>query len=182
MNLRHDAAAAAAELILFVERRCSGTPGLVGTVGQLHVPSGAMNVIPGRCELSVDIRADQDAIRNAAQADVRAEADRIASRRGVRIEWQLVLSVDACACAPRMQQALAASIQRVTGPGPVRFLPSGAGHDAMVMAALTDIGMLFVRCGNGGISHNPAESLAAADADLAARVFTDFLKHFAGTS
>jgi allantoate deiminase/N-carbamoyl-L-amino-acid hydrolase len=59
-----------------------------------------------------------------------------------------------------------------------RSLASGAGHDAMMMANLTPVGMLFVRCGNGGISHNPGETLAPADADLAARVFEDFLLHF----
>ncbi len=175
MHLRHDAAAAAAELTLCVERRCSGIPGLVGTVGQINVPGGAMNVIPGRCELSIDIRADKDEVRNAAQTDVRTESDRIAARRGVRIEWQEILNIGACPCADGLQQALARSVHRVTGSDTVRFLPSGAGHDAMVMASLTEVGMLFVRCGNGGISHHPAESLAAADADIAARVFADFL-------
>lgn len=177
MHLRHDAAAAAAELTLFVERRCGGTPGLVGTVGQIDVPGGAMNVIPGRCELSVDIRADRDPIRHAAHADVRAESDRIAARRGVRIEWAEVLNVAAVPCADGMQQALAASVRRVTGLDKVRHLPSGAGHDAMIMASLTEVGMLFVRCGNGGISHHPDEALTAADADLAARVLEDFLLH-----
>ena len=178
MNLRHDAAAAAAELILAIERRCSGTPGLVGTVGQLNVPGGAMNVIPGRCELSVDIRADRDEARLAAVTDVIAESERIATRRGVQIQWRKVLEVAAVPCAPRLQRAWAQSIQRATGVSAPRHLPSGAGHDAMVVAAITDIGMLFVRCGNGGISHHPAESLDEADAGLAAAAFTELLTHF----
>jgi N-carbamoyl-L-amino-acid hydrolase len=175
MHLRRDAAAAAAELVLAVEKCCSGNPGLVGTVGQLQVPSGAMNVIPGRCDLSVDIRADSDEVRDAALAAVLSESERIAASRNVEIQWRKVLDVGCVPCAPKMQQLWAASIGRVTDTAEVRRLPSGAGHDAMVMAGITEMGMLFVRCGNGGISHHPSETLSADDADLAARAFKDFL-------
>jgi allantoate deiminase/N-carbamoyl-L-amino-acid hydrolase len=178
MHLRRDAAAAAAELVLAVEKCCSSTPGLVGTVGQLQVPSGAMNVIPGRCELSVDIRAASDQVRDTAFAAVMAESERIAARRNVEIQWRKVLDVGSVPCAPKMQQLWADSIARVTGNAEVRRLPSGAGHDAMVMARITDMGMLFVRCGNGGISHHPSEALSANDADLAACAFKDFLLNF----
>ncbi len=178
MHLRRDAAAAAAELVLAVEKCCSGTPGLVGTVGQLQVPSGAMNVIPGRCELSVDIRAASDQVRDTAFAAVLAESERIAARRNVEIQWRKVLDVGSVPCAPKMQQLWADSIGRVTGTAEVLRLPSGAGHDAMVMARITDMGMLFVRCGNGGISHHPSEALSAGDADLAACAFKDFLLNF----
>ena len=178
MHLRRDAAAAAAELVLAVERCCGGTPGLVGTVGQMQVPSGAMNVIPGRCELSVDIRADRDEVRDAAFAAVLAESEQIAARRKVDIQWRKVLDVGCVPCAPKMQGLWADSVQRVTGCSEVRRLPSGAGHDSMVMARITDMGMLFVRCGNEGISHHPAEALSVEDADLAARVFKDFLLNF----
>ena len=82
-------------------------------------------------------------------------------------------------CSETLQDAWAASIERITGRPALR-LPSGAGHDAMMMASLTDIGMLFVRCGNNGISHHPDEALSAPDADIAARVFQDFLLHFMG--
>jgi allantoate deiminase/N-carbamoyl-L-amino-acid hydrolase len=178
MHLRRDAAAAAAELVLAVEKCCSGKPGLVGTVGQLQIPSGAMNVIPGRCDLSVDIRADSDQVRDAAFAAVSSEAERIATRRNVEIQWRKVLDVGCVPCAPKMQRLWAASIGRVTDSAEVPRLPSGAGHDAMVMAGLTEMGMLFVRCGNGGISHHPSETLSADDADLAARAFKDFLLNF----
>jgi allantoate deiminase/N-carbamoyl-L-amino-acid hydrolase len=177
MALRHDAAAAAAEIVLAVERRCGSEPGLVGTVGKLDVPGGAVNVIPGRCELSIDIRSGRDAVRDAAVADINAEIERIAHRRGVAIERRTVLEAAGVPCAATLQGALRASIERVTGE-PAPRLPSGAGHDAMMMASVTDIGMLFVRCGNGGISHNPAETLSADDAAVAARVFQDFLQHF----
>jgi allantoate deiminase/N-carbamoyl-L-amino-acid hydrolase len=79
-----------------------------------------------------------------------------------------------------MQKLWADSIQRVVGSVDVRRLPSGAGHDAMVMARITQMGMLFVRCGNGGISHHPSEALSIEDADLAACAFKDFLLNFPG--
>jgi allantoate deiminase/N-carbamoyl-L-amino-acid hydrolase len=178
MHLRRDAGTAAAEIVLAVESRCSGTPGLVGTVGRLSVPNGAINVIPGRCELSIDIRSGDDATRRAAFDDVVAASERIAARRSVGLDIRKVLEIDAVPCDSTMQQRWAASIQRATGTVEAPRLPSGAGHDAMMMASLTPIGMLFVRCGNGGISHHPAESLAEADADVAARAFLDFLTSF----
>ena len=178
MQLRRDAAAAGAEVVLAIEKRCSGTPGLVGTVGQLEVPGGAANVIPGRCELSVDIRADCDEVRDAALTDIVAESERIAGRRQVAIKWRKVLDVAGVQCSPGMQERWAESIGRVTGAAEVRRLPSGAGHDAMVMAQITEMGMLFVRCGNCGISHHPSETLSAEDAELAARAFEDFLLNF----
>lgn len=177
MNLRRDAAAGAAEIVLLVEARCARAAGLVGTVGQLNVPGGAMNVIPGQCMLSIDLRSVDDALRTSAAADIDAGIAAIAARRRLDIRQNVVLDVAAVPCTPSLQQQIAASIQRVTGQ-PARSLPSGAGHDTMMMARLTDVGMLFVRCGNDGISHHPDESLTAADARLAAEVFRDFLLHY----
>ncbi len=178
MGSRRDAAAAAAEIVLAVEKYCSTAAGLVGTVGKLEVPQGAINVIPGRCELSIDIRSGDDAVRDAAEAEVLAEIERVAARRQVRIDVRRVLKAAGAPCAPALQAQLAAAITRAAGDAAPLHLPSGAGHDAMKMATITPIGMLFVRCGNGGISHNPAETMTAADADVAARVFSDFLVHF----
>ena len=178
MQLRRDAAAAAAEIILAVERRCSGQPGLVGTVGKLDVPNGAINVIPGRCELSIDIRAGANPVRDAAVADVLAQIDAIAARRKVKVDVRRVLEAAAAPCSPALQAQWAAAIARATGDASALHLPSGAGHDAMKMATITPIGMLFVRCGNGGISHHPDETLDAADAEAAAQTFIDFLLHF----
>lgn len=177
MNLRRDATAAAAELILAVEKHCTGTPGLVGTVGQLNVPGGAINVIAGRCELSIDIRAATDASRDVAFNAVMQATHEIATRRHVDIQFRKVLQADCVPCAPVWQQAINDSITRITHVATPRHLPSGAGHDAMMMATVTDVGMLFVRCGNGGISHHPDESLTESDADIAARVFADLLLH-----
>jgi hydantoinase/carbamoylase family amidase len=171
MARRHDAAAAAAELVLYVEKRCAQAPTLVGTVGQLAVPNGAINIIPGRCELSLDIRAADDATRDAAVADVMAEIARIAAKRGVSIESKEVQRTAAVGCSPRLQSLLADAVAHA-GVKP-RYLASGAGHDAMVFDGVCDLAMLFVRCGNGGVSHSPREIITAEDADVAARVMLD---------
>ncbi len=181
MGLRRDAAAAAAEVILAVERRCGATPGVVGTVGQLTVPGGAINVIPGRCELSIDLRAADDARRDAVLADVLFEIERIGQRRRVEINLNKVMQTAAAPCSAQMQARWSRSITRVTGEREPRHLPSGAGHDAMKMAVIADMGMLFVRCGNGGISHHPDESMLTQDAGIAAAAFEDFLLGFQDT-
>src|SRR5580700_3620061 len=151
MSLRHDAAAAAAEIVLTVERRCSKTATLVGTVGQLAVPHGLINVIPGSCELSLDVRAGDDTAREGAIAEIVAAAQDIAARRGVTVEISAIGSHPAVPCSSAMQAALAQAIAR------------------------TEIGMLFVRCGNGGVSHSPLETVTAEDVDVAARVLLDVL-------
>ncbi|RLK29147.1 allantoate amidohydrolase [Cupriavidus plantarum] len=177
MDMRRDAAMAAAEIGLYIERRCGGKPGLVGTVGQFNVPNGATNVVPGRAVFSIDIRAGDDAEREAAVNDVLAEIERICARRNVRAaQVRKTHEAASVPCAPWLQAQWAAAIERAGVP--VRHLPSGAGHDAMAIAALTDVAMLFVRCGNGGISHHPTETMTAGDAQLAANVFSAFVEHF----
>jgi len=181
MNMRRDALAAAAEMILAVERRCAdprdAAHALVGTVGMAVVPQGAANVVPGRCEFSLDVRAAADATRDAAIADIDAEFARIAARRGVQLSLAQTMRVPCATCSPPLMERLAECID--SAGLPVLLLASGAGHDAMVMARSTDVCMLFVRCGNGGISHNPLETMTADDADIAARVLLDFLRRTA---
>ncbi|NEX64393.1 allantoate amidohydrolase [Noviherbaspirillum galbum] len=177
MSMRKDAAAAAAEIVLFVERRCNAGGSLVGTVGQLQVPQGSVNVIPGSCRLSLDVRAADDAARDAAADDILREIDAICARRNIESRIELLLSAPAVPCSPRLMRQLAGATARAGVP-PFE-LTSGAGHDAMSMAAITDVAMLFTRCGNGGISHNPLETMTADDADVAARIFLDFLRGFA---
>jgi hydantoinase/carbamoylase family amidase len=172
MALRHDAIAAAAEITLFVESRCN-RPGLVGTVGRFTVPAGATNIIAGHCEISLDIRSGDDATRLAAVVDILAEIQRIAKRRGVKATTTQALDAPAVPCSPWLQEALAAAIARAGLT--VRQLPSGAGHDAVMFSGVTDIGMLFVRCGNGGVSHSPREAVSAEDADTTARILLDVL-------
>ncbi|NHZ39889.1 allantoate amidohydrolase [Massilia aquatica] len=174
MNMRKDAAAAAAEIVLLVERRCTGVASLVGTVGQLQVPNGSVNVIAGHCKLSLDIRAADDAVRHAAVKDILDGIEAICARRHVDMEIEQIVSAPAAPCAPALMDQLGAAIERAGLP---RYdLASGAGHDAMAMAKITDVAMLFVRCGNGGISHNRLETMTADDADMAAQVFLDFLR------
>jgi len=176
MALRHDALAAAAEMVLAVEKRCGAGGSLVGTVGILKVRDGTGNVIPGGVEFTIDIRAGEDTVRRAAEQDVFAAFEAIARKRGVSVERTRTHEVSAVPCAPWLQDALAASVERA-GVRAHR-LPSGAGHDAMILAQVSDVGMLFVRCGAGGVSHNPAETITAEDVDAAAAALLDFLRRF----
>jgi len=162
-----------------VEQRCAQAPSLVGTVGQLEVPNGSVNVIPGHCKLSLDIRAADDVVRMAAVRDVLGAIAAICARRQVEATIEQIVSASAAPCAPWLMDQLGAAIARAGLP---RFdLASGAGHDAMAMSMLTDVAMLFTRCGNGGISHNRLEIMTADDAELAAQVMLDFLRSFRAT-
>ena len=175
---RNDALAAAAEMTLAVERHCrERADKLVGTVGKLAIPGGgAINVIPGDIDFTVDIRSGDDQARLAAVDALEAECRAIARRRGVELAWEAFFHLRAAPCDPRLQAALGESI--AAHGIPVRHLPSGAGHDAMELANIAPIAMLFVRCGNAGISHHPAETMTAEDADIATSVLLHFLEHF----
>jgi beta-ureidopropionase / N-carbamoyl-L-amino-acid hydrolase len=131
------------------------------------------HVIPGCCELSLDVRAGDDATRDTAIADILAAIERITERPAVTAVVTEIGRHAAVACSPTLQSALAQAIARA-GVEPFH-LASGAGHDATVFMGVTEIGMLFVRCGNGGICHSPLETITAEDADIAARVLLDFL-------
>src|SRR5262249_21940928 len=131
-------------------------------------------------ELTLDIRAGDDATRDAAVSDVTAEIARIAARRGVIIQSTEVQRTAAVRCSPRLQSLLADAVSRA-GVTP-RHLPSGSRHDPMMLDCLTDVAMLSVRCGNGGASHSPREIITAEDADIAARVMLDAVLRLAETS
>jgi allantoate deiminase/N-carbamoyl-L-amino-acid hydrolase len=176
MTMRKDAATAAAEIVLYVEKRCGEAPSLVGTVGQLQVPQGSVNVIPGACRLSLDIRAADDATRDAAVDDIVKEIEAICARRHIELKLEQAMTAPAAPCAPWLMEQLSASAARA-GITPFA-LPSGAGHDAMTLAKITDVAMLFTRCGNGGISHNPLETMTADDAEISAQILLDFLRNF----
>lgn len=178
MFMRKDASAAAAEILLYVEQRAAEdkTSDLVGTVGQLQVPNGSVNVIPGACHFSLDIRAANDAARDAAAADILAKIKSVCHVRNIEYKIEQIVEAGCAPCAPWLMQQLSAATERAGVP-PFQ-LASGAGHDAMLMARITDVAMLFSRCGNGGISHNPLETMTADDADVAARILLDFLRHF----
>ncbi|HSC23369.1 MAG TPA: 2-oxo-4-hydroxy-4-carboxy-5-ureidoimidazoline decarboxylase [Casimicrobiaceae bacterium] len=178
MGKRRDAAAAAAEAILYVERRASSVTGVVGTVGMLDVPNGSINVVPGRCRFSLDVRAPDDGARDACAADVIGELQRIAARRGVEVALDESMRASAAPCDPAWRERWERAVDALGVPA--HRLPSGAGHDAMKLAEVMPQAMLFVRGQNGGISHNPLESITNDDADLAVRAFVRLLDDVAG--
>lgn len=174
MSMRKDALAGAAEALLLVESRCSEDE-LVGTVGRLTTTPGAVNVIPGDASFSVDIRSGDDSKRERAVIDVRTGMHEIAVRRNLHIEIAQTHATPSCQCSGSIMTQLETAIAREQ-LRPLR-LPSGAGHDAMAMAAMTEVGMLFVRC-RKGISHHPDESMTQEDAATAAKVLLRFLRDY----
>src|SRR4029079_2664395 len=162
MNLRHDAFAGVAGMALALEAIAREHPedGMVGTIGHIEAVPGAVNIIPGRVLFTVDLRSLTDTLRVAATERFAAEAARIAEARGLTISIENFHEIATAHCAPALQDAFAASVTEL-GHTPIR-LPSGAGHDAQVMARLCPSAMLFVRC-RGGVSHNPAEFTSIAD-------------------
>ncbi|HET9820675.1 MAG TPA: 2-oxo-4-hydroxy-4-carboxy-5-ureidoimidazoline decarboxylase [Burkholderiaceae bacterium] len=175
MAMRHDAACAVAELALFLERRAATVPDVVGTVGLLEVPGGSINVVPGRCRFSLDIRATTDAARDACVADTLAEAERLGARRGVRFALEETMRAAAAPSDAALQARWEAAVAALGLP--VHRMPSGAGHDAMKLAEVMPQAMLFVRGENAGISHNPLESSTAHDCDLAVRAFQHLIEN-----
>jgi allantoate deiminase len=172
MTMRHDALAAAAEFTLAVEALGRETPGLVATVGRFEVSPGASNVIPGRAELSLDVRHPDDATRLEALSQFHAKAEEIAQRRGVQLDWRAGKGQTSVACSPHLMNVFARAVAEACYPDIA--LASGAGHDAAIMAQITEIAMLFVRC-ERGISHSPAEAVAIEDVAVAIEVTERFL-------
>ncbi|NML18401.1 hydantoinase/carbamoylase family amidase, partial [Azohydromonas caseinilytica] len=177
MGQRRDAAAAVAELILYVELRAAQVPDLVGTVGMLEVPNGSINVVPGRCRFSLDIRATTNEVRDACLADVRAELQRLCERRGVAFTLEETMRAAAAPSAPEWQRRWETAVEALGLP--VWRMPSGAGHDAMKLHEAMPQAMLFLRGGNAGISHNPLETITNDDADLCVQAFNQLLAQLA---
>ena len=174
MRLRQDALTGAAEMIQAIEACGLAEDDLVATVGRLEAAPGAVNVIPGQVTFTLDIRAPKNDQRQAAIARLETQLKAIAERRGLTLTIERLYDEGAVACDPILMSEIDRAIQG-QGIRPLR-LPSGAGHDAMALAALCPIAMIFLRCG-GGISHNPLESITAEDAEVGARVFLDFLEN-----
>lgn len=177
MDRRRDAAVAVAELALFVESRAARDGDSVGTIGMLEVPGGSINVVPGRCRFSLDLRAPHDAQRDAMVADVLAQMRAIGDRRGVRFEWEQTMRAAAAPSNPAWQARWEGAVA-VLGV-PLHRMPSGAGHDAMKLHELMPQAMLFVRGQNSGISHNPLEATTAHDIELSVRAFLGLLEGLA---
>ncbi|MGC9183936.1 MAG: 2-oxo-4-hydroxy-4-carboxy-5-ureidoimidazoline decarboxylase [Thiomonas sp.] len=177
MHARRDAACAAAELALFIERRATVDGDSVATMGLLEVPGGSINVVPGRCAFSLDLRAPSNTQRDALLADVRAELDAICTRRKLRFTLEETMREQAAASDAALQQRWEHAVAALGLP--LHRLPSGAGHDAMKLHTILPQAMLFVRGENAGISHNPLESSTADDLDLACAAFTRLLDDLA---
>lgn len=166
MRHRRDALLGAAETALAVEQ-VAIEAGVVGTVGRLEVAPGAANVIPGRADFSLDLRAATDAQRDKAWDAIRARAVEAAAARRLAFGDELKHEARATSSGRVLSEAIEAGIRAVTKERAPMELLSKAGHDAMAIASITRYAMLFVRCGNGGVSHHPDESVTAADVALA---------------
>jgi N-carbamoyl-L-amino-acid hydrolase len=177
MDRRRDAATATAELALFVEKRGGSIAGLVATVGLLEVPNGSINVVPGRCKFSLDIRATTNEVRDACTADIRNELQAICKRRGMHYKLEETMRAAAAPSAPEWQQRWERAVQTLGLPA--FRMPSGAGHDAMKLHEIMPQAMLFLRGLNAGISHNPLESITNDDTDLCVRAFQNLLDQLA---
>ena len=178
MTLRRDALCGAAEMVLATEDVARKNPGLVATVGRISAEPGAVNVVPGRAEFTIDLRSAVDRIRREAVMHLRKSFAGIARRRSLKIEMTETYEEKAVACAPDFTRLLADAVESCGHR--LLCLPSGAGHDGLAMARLCPIGMLFVRCA-GGISHNPAESVDTADVEEATVVLLEFIHALAAT-
>ncbi len=177
MSRRSDAAAAAAELILYAEQRAGRDADSVATVGQLLVPNGSTNVVPGRCQFTLDMRAPANAQRDALVDDILAELRRICERRQVRLSLEETMRASAAPSAPAWQARWEQALNTLGVP--IHRMPSGAGHDAMKLHELMPQAMLFVRGENAGISHNPLESTTNCDMQLAIDTFSMLLTQLA---
>ena len=180
MDRRRDAACAVAELMLYCEQRAAQDGDSVATVGLLEVPGGSINVVPGRCRFSLDLRAPNDAQRDALVRDVLARQQAICARRGVHAKLQETLRVAAAPSAPAWQARWERAVAALGLP--LHAMPSGAGHDAMKLHELMPQAMLFVRGETAGISHNPLESSTSHDIQLAVEAFALLIENLASES
>lgn len=176
MNLRRDALSAAAEWISGVEALALATEGLVATVGKIHVEPNAGNVVPGSVQVSLEVRDADDTSRVAAVEELLARASKIAARRGISLDQTELLDQPAVPMDERLTSFLSDAIEAAGFP--LKSMPSGAGHDAMVMASRVPTAMLFLRS-PGGISHHPSETVLLEDVEASLLVARAFLQRLA---
>lgn len=170
MPIRKDALAAASEMILAIEQMFNDKSGPVATVGKLNVEPNGVNVIPGKVTFTIDIRDIDEQIINTLESSILRQMQKIAERRKVTLKTKLLQRVKPAKTDPMLQQHLAISIKKL-GVRPYSLI-SGAGHDAMNIAAVAPIGMLFVRS-KDGISHNPLEYSSDEDIVIATNILYD---------
>jgi len=174
---RRDALAGASEAILAIEALAPGLE-LIATVGRVSAMPGAVNVVAGSAVFSLDVRAASDEVRDAGLETLLAETERICACRGLSMRVEHTHAAETVHCDPLMTEALAHGI--VADDGQPLSLFSPAGHDAMAMASLTRVGMLFIRCA-GGVSHNPEESVLEEDVAAAIDALHAAVLHLAAT-
>ena len=162
-------------MILLIEARARIEDDLVATVGRLEVEPGAVNVIPGEARFTIDIRAPRDERRQRAVADISKRLNAIAKERNVALTLVHTHDASAYICDPRIVAGLSAAVARIGQP--VRLLPSGAGHDTMIIGSFCPAGMLFLRC-KGGVSHNPLESITPEDCEIGLAALMQFVRDF----
>jgi N-carbamoyl-L-amino-acid hydrolase len=177
MNRRRDAASAVAELALYMEQRAQADGDSVATIGMLQVPGGSINVVPGRCLFSLDMRAPNDTQRDALERDVLAQLHTICERRGIGLKVEETMRAAAAPSDPAWQTRWERAVQALGVP--LHRMPSGAGHDAMKLHEIMPQAMLFVRGLNSGISHNPLESSTCDDIELSVNAFSNLLDQLA---
>jgi allantoate deiminase len=171
--LRKDALLGAARFALQAETACMRFPGLVATVGELSISPNVSNVVPARITHSLDVRHQSDAVRAAAVSWLCQEAEQIAAERKLTLEHLIVQETASVACDPNLTARLAAATQFATGAS--LELPSGAGHDAVILSQVCPVAMLFVRC-RDGLSHHPDEFVQVEDIDVALRTAARFIE------
>ena len=177
MDRRRDAVGAVAELALYMEQRAEADGDSVATIGMLQVPGGSINVVPGRCLFSLDMRAPHDAQRDALERDVLAQLRSICERRGIGLKVEETMRASAAPSDAAWQARWERAVQSLGVP--LHRMPSGAGHDAMKLHEVMPQAMLFVRGLNAGISHNPLESSTNDDIDLSVQAFSHLLNQLA---
>ena len=178
MEMRKDALVGACLCIQEVEK-AANLYDVVATVGDINCHPGAVNVVPGNVQFSLDIRSARDKTRDAAFAWLTDRFDSILNSRDLAMSWQEIHKAPSVACSSKWQRTLEKSIADCNLE--VLSLPSGAGHDAMAMENITPLGMLFVRC-KDGISHHPAESIMVQDVEVAMEVLmTAIIDYALGT-
>lgn len=173
MPLRRDALTGAAAYILAAESLARSQPPLVVTVGKIHVHPGASNSIPQNATFTVDLRHPQDEQRAEALSQLRESYEGISSERGLQLDWQVIQENPATPCDEALSEMLLDSLETVTGSRLI--LPSGAGHDGVVISKICPIAMLFIRC-RDGLSHHPDEFACAEDIGKGIEILTHFLK------
>jgi N-carbamoyl-L-amino-acid hydrolase len=176
MDQRHDAVAGFAEWAIYVEQRARQDGDSVATIGMLHVPHGSINVVPGSCQFSLDMRAPSDVQRDAMANDILKHLHAVCEARSLNVSIEETVRAAAAPSDPGLQARWEQAVSQLGLP--LHHMPSGAGHDAMKLHTLMPQAMLFVRGENQGISHNPLECTTADDMQLAIDAFSLLIKDF----